>query len=183
MQLDVLSLYQNIHISVMALHKPWIPRVQHPRRSRMSVFNSQNLVYFIALYDLSHPEDFKLGERNFFLLLCCDLANLPTVTKQIYCGMCWWTITTLIWSAWARRSQHPASFFRVDGCAWRWEVLPSGPNIHCYYLIEEALGWDSVSYYWSVLMSRKEIVFLWLCYYAISTTTTTVAQCKRSYDL
>lgn len=103
----------------------------------------------------------QAGRKEFFLLLCCDLANLPAVIKQTFCGMCWWTITTLIWSAWARRSQHPAGFFRVDGRAWCWEVLPSGPNIHCYYLIEEALGWDSASYYWSVLMSRKEIVFFW----------------------
>lgn len=54
--------------------------------------------------------------RKEFVSICSDLTNLPAVIEQIFRGLCWWTITTLIWSAWAGRSQHQASFCRVRLC-------------------------------------------------------------------
>lgn len=159
MQLDFLFLSKNIHIPLMALDKPWIPCVQHPRKSKnVCAPLSKPFVLHCFIWPLASRR-VRAGRKEFFIL-GCDLANLLAVIKQTFCGMCWWTITTLIWSAWARRSQHLASFFRADGCAWCWQVLPSGPNIHCYYLTDKALRWDSASYYWSVLISRKEIDFL-----------------------
>lgn len=101
---------------------PGFPASKHSRKSKTVCFQLADLdslrcfVWPLAWLGV------QAGRKEFFLL-GCELANLPAVIGQIFCGMCWWTIAALIWSGWASGSQHLAGFWRADGCAWCWQAL------------------------------------------------------------
>lgn len=97
--------FYTLHISLIVRDKGLSEARPQGNQSHMTSA-LMTLVRFIAWYDLSHSPTVQTGRKE-FILLCCDLANLPAVIKQTFRGMYRWTIATLISSTWARRSQHP----------------------------------------------------------------------------
>lgn len=129
------SLYQNIHICPTSLDKP-----------RILCLSSTLMTYSTLCCFVWPPvsRGVQTGRKEFFLL-CYDLENLPSVINQIFFGMCWWTITTLICRAWAQALTAAGQLLQRGAAVRDAEkpFLPSGLNSQCFYLIEEALRWSS----------------------------------------
>lgn len=101
---------------------------------------------------------FKLGERNsFYYAVIWKICLLLSSKHFVVCA----DGLSLLWSQAPEPGAHSTrpSLFRVVHCAWCREVFPSGPNTHCYYLIEEALGWSSSmrSRFCLILLKRFDV--------------------------